>query len=176
MLAGQNKKAWLNFFVHSLSIANPIGILSQLSSSLTTAMALDTAVSLSFLPLCLKIMPTVWSEGNWRQVQGKIQPERTLWPSRRSLSIFMTTNILILRLDTRKLLYWQCRHCNFEDYLVEKWHHKISLFKCHCLWSSSNLLIFFPFVLSKVAALCKLALRVDRDGGILRSILVLGQG
>lgn len=66
----------------SLFIHFPLQIqkaFSQLSFSLTTAMALDTAASLSFLLLCLKIMPTVWREGNLSQVQGeKIQPERTL--------------------------------------------------------------------------------------------------
>lgn len=85
---------------HSLSIANPTGILSQLSFPLTTAMALDTAASLSFLLLCLKIMPTVWREENLRQVQGKIQSERT-WPFIRTPSILVTINNIITRLETQ---------------------------------------------------------------------------
>lgn len=68
LLAGQKRKAWLHFFLHCLSIANPTGILTQLSFPQTTAMVLDRATSLSFLLLCLKIMPTVYREGNLRKV------------------------------------------------------------------------------------------------------------
>lgn len=86
-------KAWLCVFVHSLSIANPAGILffslsfslplthslhlalslSLSSFLLTTAMALDSAACLSFLFLWLKIMPSVWREQE-PTAGGGIQP------------------------------------------------------------------------------------------------------
>lgn len=54
----QREKAWLNFFVHSLSIANPTGILSSLLSpdhSYDFGYSRGSVLS----PLCLKIMSTV---------------------------------------------------------------------------------------------------------------------
>lgn len=54
----QREKAWLNFFVHSLSIANPTGILSSLfppDHSYDFGYSRGSVLS----PLCLKIMSTV---------------------------------------------------------------------------------------------------------------------
>lgn len=114
----KERKAWLNFFAHSLSIANPTGILSQLSFPLTTAMALDTAASLSFLLLCLKIMPTVWGEENLRQVQGKIQSERT-WLFIRTPSILVTINNITTRLEKER-----CSTVYVESLIL--WHISLS--------------------------------------------------
>lgn len=115
--AGRPKKEKLGST--SLFIHFPLQIqqaFSQLSFSLTTAMALDTAASLSFLLLCLKIMSTVWKEGNLSQ--GKIHPERTLRPFSRAQSIFVTINSIIPRLETGKLLYWQQGDYDFVEYLL----------------------------------------------------------
>lgn len=119
----KKRKAWLDFFVHSLSIANPTGILSALlfpdhsygfgysSKSALSPFVFEDNVH------CLK--------GRELKFKVKIQPERTLHPLKRS--VFVTINNITPRPVTVKLL-WQCRDCNFVEYL-QKIYHKVSLFR-----------------------------------------------
>lgn len=105
--AGRPKKEKLgstSSFIHfPLQIQQAFSLSSPFL--LTTAMALDTAASLSFLLLCLKIMPTVWREKNLKQVQEKNKPKR-ISTIQQSTSIFICDYQQFHQKRNRELLFW----------------------------------------------------------------------